>query len=526
MRLVPKLSAAMLLVAVGVTLAVVTLATARQVNSMTAQYRSKGEAIALGLAFSLSANTKETMSKNVVRVRELVNASKTIGGVSYIYIQDWEQSILAHTFEPTFPPTFTETNWVEKGSLGPGERVKVSQSVEIETPGGPIWAMDIAAPIANSELGVVHVGMDRRSIEQEVASLRRSLLLVGGGVGAGGVLLGLLMAVYVFVRPLRRLTESTTAIASRGDLTVPIDVRSRDEIGILAGAFVKMVEGLRSINGGLQDSARILTDSVRDLSASAEEQERNISRQASALHQTQTTAQEMKQTSRAAALKAETVMTVARKAESITRSGEAAIEQTLSVLGEMREQVASMAAKITLVSERAAQIAQITDTVKDLADQSNMLALNAAIEAVRSGEHGKGFAVVAREIRSLADESIKATKRVREVLDDVTDAIGAAVTMAKRGEERMERGLLQVKSSGDNLRALSELVKGSSSAAQEIAQAVSQQDTGISQLFSAVRELSTMMEETVSRLGRTGEAAAAVRQVSDKVLQLAGSYRV
>jgi methyl-accepting chemotaxis protein len=526
MRLVPKLSAAMLVVAAGVTVAVASLATARQVDSMTAQYRSKGEAIALALAFSLSANTKQTLAGNVARVRELINASKTISGVSYIYIQDWEQSILAHTFEPTFPPSFTETNWVEKGALAPGEQVKVSQSVEIETPQGRIWAMDVAAPIAASELGVVHVGMDRASIEREVSSLRRSLLLVGAGVGAGGVLLGLLMAVFVFVRPLRRLTESATAIASRSDLTVPIEVRSRDEIGVLAGAFVKMVEGLRGINGGLQDSARILSNTVSELSSSAEEQERTVTRQAAALQQTQATAQEIKQISRAAALKAETVVQVAKKAESITRSGEAAIEQTMSVLGEMRNQVASMAAKISLVSERAAQIGQITDTVKDLADQSNMLALNAAIEAVRSGEHGKGFAVVAREIRTLADESIKATQRVRGVLDDVIHAIAAAVTIARQGEERMESGLAQAQSSGDNLRALSEIVKDSSSAAQDIAQAVSQQDVGINQLFSAVRDLSSMMEETVNRLGRTGEAATAVRQVSDKVSQLAGSYRV
>src|SRR3954466_7980867 len=115
MRVLPKLGLAMLPVALSVTLALSSLASARQVETMTEQYRSKGEAIALALAFSLSANTRETLAGNVGRVRELINASKTIAGVSYIYIQDAEASILAHTFEPSFPPTFTETNWVEKG---------------------------------------------------------------------------------------------------------------------------------------------------------------------------------------------------------------------------------------------------------------------------------------------------------------------------------------------------------------------------------------------------------------------------
>src|SRR5205807_7876883 len=114
--------------------------------------------------------------------------------------------------------------------------------------------------------------------------------------------------------------------------------------------------------------------------------------------------------------------------------------------------------KITQLSERTQQIGGITQTVKDLADQSNMLALNAAIEAVRSGEHGKGFAVVAREIRSLADQSIQATNRVREILEDISGAIRSAVQITEAGKQRMESGLVQMKSSGENLRELSSIV--------------------------------------------------------------------
>jgi len=241
----------MLLVAVSVTLAISSLATARQVRTLTEQYQSKGEALALTLAFSLSANTRETLAKNVVGVKELLKQSRTIAGVRYIYIQDWEQSILAHTFEPTFPPTFTETNWVEKGSLSKGEKVKIAPSVDIETPEGRVWALDVAAPIRNSELGVVHVGMDRFSIESEVGSLRRALIGLGLGVGTAGMLLGLGVVVTLFIRPIRHLTAVTSEIAERGDLTIPIQVGSRDEIGDLARAFARMVDGLRAMNGAL-----------------------------------------------------------------------------------------------------------------------------------------------------------------------------------------------------------------------------------------------------------------------------------
>src|SRR5713226_7505517 len=224
-----------------------------------------------------------------------------------------------------------------------------------------------------------------------------------------------------------------------------------------------------------------------------------VSRQAAALQETQATAQEIKQTSFLATKKAEEVLKVAERADEIGRTGEATIERTLAGLTDMRSQVEQIARKIADLGDRTRQIGGITQTVKDLADQSNMLALNAAIEAVRSGEHGKGFAAVAREIRSLADESIEATRRVREALEDVSRAIGTAVKISKAGEERVEKGLSEVKASGDNLRALSDIVKDSSAAAYQIAEVVRQQDAGIRQIFTAVSELSETTGETLTR---------------------------
>ena len=173
------------------------------------------------------------------------------------------------------------------------------------------------------------------------------------------------------------------------------------------------------------------------------------------------------------------MLKVAERADDIGRSGEQAIEQTLGGLTEIRSQVDAIAQKIGELAERTRQIGLITETVKDLADQSNMLALNAAIEAVRSGEHGKGFSVVAREIRSLADQSIQATNRVREILEDITAAIRTAVAITEKGSQKMESSLIQVRTSGENLRELSGIVKENSAAVRQIAAAVNQQNAGI-----------------------------------------------
>ena len=272
----------------------------------------------------------------------------------------------------------------------------------------------------------------------------------------------------------------------------------------------------------LVESAGLLGRAAEELSASTEEQRRTVTAQATALQQTQTTAHEIRQTSALAAQKSEAVLQAAARGEEIGRSGERAIEDSVEGLTGIRAQVEQIAAEIAALEARTRQIGGITETVKDLADQSNMLALNAAIEAARTGEHGRGFAVVAREIRSLADQSVQATGRVREILDELGGAIRGTVESTDEGKQRMEAGLVEVRTSGEKLRDLSEIVQENSAAVRQIAAAVGQQDAGISQIFVAVTEQTRMMDDTLRRLDAT---AAATRQLQDLAARVAAVVR-
>lgn len=497
-------------------------ASAQLEDSMIAGFKSKGQAIAL----SLAAATEQSVASSISSVQGSIDSNKVIEGVKYIYIQDDEGEVLVHTFSPAFPEALRTINQVTLGELSDKEPVKVDLNVEVDADGKRLRAIDIAAPVSGGALGVVHVGMDREMIQAEVAALQGSMLLWGALIAAVGTLIAVMLVMFMVVRPIRELTRVTSEIVSNGDLTQRIDVSSSDEIGQLAKSFSMMVAKLRDIPMSLEESASLLSNAVANLTESTGEQNATLTRQAAALQETQVTAQEIKQTSVVAAQKAEAVLKVAERADEISREGEASIEQSLTGLQEIRSQVSEIAEKIKELSDRTRQIGSITATVKDLADQSNMLALNAAIEAVRSGEHGKGFGVVAREIRSLADQSIRATDRVREILEDISGAIVMAVEITERGAEKMEAGLLQVRTSGQNLRQLSGIVQDNSSAVRQIAAAVSQQNAGITQIFSAVTDLSKMMDDTVKGIHNTNDAASTLQSVSTQVSAVVKSYRV
>jgi methyl-accepting chemotaxis protein len=187
--------------------------------------------------------------------------------------------------------------------------------------------------------------------------------------------------------------------------------------------------------------------------------------------------------------------------------------------------VQEIAQRIQSLWASTQQIGAITKTVKELADRSNMLALNAAIEAVRSGQNGKGFSVVAREIRSLADQSIEATLRVREILEAVGHAMAETVNITQRNAEREQSGLEQVRATGESLRELSSLIRDNASAVRQMVAAVSQQDLGIAQILGAVTELSKMMEDTETELSATKNAAVTLDEVSRTLTEVVTRYR-
>jgi methyl-accepting chemotaxis protein len=299
---------------------------------------------------------------------------------------------------------------------------------------------------------------------------------------------------------------------------------STDEIGVLSSGMNAVLAKLRQLPLTLQSAVTQLSDAATHLRTANEEQQQSLTRQAAALHEAQVTSEEIKRTSLMAAERAETVLNVARRAEELGQKGETAVEQSVTGLADIRRAVDGIQQRLAKLAESTTQIGDITETVKDLADQSHLLAVNAAIEAARSGEQGRGFAVVAREIRGLADQSIQATRRIRGILQDISTGIRDAAVMGEQGVRTIGTGLDQMRESGESLRELSRISQENSSAARQIAAAVTQQNAGFSQIFTAIGDLSQIMDATLKRLESTQEATGTLSVVSQEVGRMARQF--
>lgn len=392
------------------------------------------------------------------------------------------------------------------------------------------------------QLGTLALGFSLEELQRE----KRTNTLFIAGLGLGLLALGVglsFLAGNLLSQPLARMAKVAQHIV-HGDLAEAQDelggeaevaaraqrleaaFAGRDEVRQLSSAFAAMLSTLRETSGGLHEAVHSLSESVAHLHASSEEQGADISLQASALEQTRVTAEELRQTFSVALTHAQGVLQLAERASAVNLQGRDAIAQSHGGLEGILGSVDAISRNINDLAQRTRQIENITETVKDLADQSNLLALNAAIEAARAGEAGRSFAVVAREMRQLADQSIQGTSRAQAILGGVTDSTREAVAITGEGVRQIERGLKQVAASGDNFRALSDMVQESSEAVRQIVHAMSQQSAAFAQILDAVSGLSNRMSATVQRIERTNEAVDVLRQVSGRISGVAGRYRV
>ncbi|MGH7269984.1 MAG: methyl-accepting chemotaxis protein, partial [Polyangiaceae bacterium] len=114
----------------------------------------------------------------------------------------------------------------------------------------------------------------------------------------------------------------------------------------------------------------------------------------------------------------------------------------------------------------------------------------------------------------------------REILDDISSAIRAAVSITEKGAQAIDSGLAQVKTSGEKLTELSAIVSENSAAMREINAAVGQQNAGIAQIFRAVNDQNSMMGDTVARLAQTDQAIQTLSDVSDRLVQIVGRFHI
>lgn len=367
-----------------------------------------------------------------------------------------------------------------------------------------------------------------RALEESRANARaaKQLAILIGLVAALAGLIAVWGLGEVISKPLREVVAAAERIAA-GDLRGSIEVGDRsDEIGALGRAFQRMTESLRSMQREVQEGVNVLATSASEIFTATAQIASGAAETATAVSQTTTVADEVKQTAQVSAQKAGNVADIAQRAAQSAQSGRKAIDESITGMRHIREQMEVIAETVVRLSEQSQAIGEIIASVNDLAEQSNLLAVNASIEAAKAGEHGRGFAVVAHEIRNLATQSKESTAQVRTILNDIQRATTATVMAAEQGSKAVDAGVKQVNQSGDAIRLLAESIVSAAQAATQISASAQEQLIGIDQVTLAIQNILQASKQNASATQQAETGAKNLNQLGQNLRAVAQRFSV
>jgi methyl-accepting chemotaxis protein len=329
-----------------------------------------------------------------------------------------------------------------------------------------------------------------------------------------------------FVRMMRNLREMSGAAQqiAAGDLRA--NIKPQSERDLVGTAFATMVDNLRRTTSELSEAVNMLASSGSEILAATTQVASGAAETGTAIAQTTTTLEEVKQTALVSSQKAKFVADTAQKATLIGQAGRRAVEATAAGMQRIQTQVESIAESVVRLSEQGQAIGEIIATVNDLAEQSNLLSVNAAIEAAKAGEQGKGFAVVAQEVKSLAEQSKQATAQVRTILGDIQKATTAAVLATEQGSKAVEAGVAQSAEAGESIRQLADSVVEAAQAATQISASSQQQLVGTDQVVLAMENIKQASAQNVAGTKQTELAARNLHELGLRLKQLVVQYKV
>ncbi len=355
-------------------------------------------------------------------------------------------------------------------------------------------------------------------------------------------------------RPIVHLSRAAQQV-SAGDLTTEIPQRrTQDELTVLYDAFRAMVSNLRSIVNDIADSTRTTSQNAQSLSEAITQAAEQIEMMSDAVDHIAVGVEEQKVTSHQSLITADEMLNDFQRMHSqsmdmteMSGQMERSVDHTKQTFSSLMKGMDELAEShnrsrdiMLLLEKEASDIEVITQSVKNIAEETGLLALNASIEAARAGEEGSGFAVVAQQIRKLADESKESVHRINELISRVQERIRETAQLSHEQHGLVVNESERTVSVDQTLHELTGTVEVFMKGAHDIGSKIAEQTGRVEQTHGHVkkiqgkagsfsdeaRRIMDAAHEETAIMEEISSSAEELRQLTDRLLDKTKAFRM
>ena len=376
------------------------------------------------------------------------------------------------------------------------------------------------------EKRLVYVDEFTRIAEEETRTASASLLaMVVLGVAVSFLAVAFLP--LVVIRALNRISDRIQNIAEGdGDLTVRIDVDSRDELGQLAGHVNQFMAKLQGIIAEVLRNTDEVSRAAESLLQVSSTSQQAADQQCHAITMVVTAVNELTMAIQEVARNTSDTAQNTKAAADTTDASHASIQQAVNQVRDLAAHISQTAHTIEQLESEAQKVTSVIDVIRGVAEQTNLLALNAAIEAARAGEQGRGFAVVADEVRTLASRTQHSTQDIQGMLGQLQGGVQQAVTAMNASAVMTDEAVHSANDAGASLQGIGNAVKTISNMTLQIAAAAEEQSAVTADIDKNLVQINELAQYTAADAAKTAVQSQRLNELSQQLRQLVGRFRV
>jgi methyl-accepting chemotaxis protein len=288
----------------------------------------------------------------------------------------------------------------------------------------------------------------------------------------------LLLTFYIAIqlnKGIKEITHKLVSITSTDDLTLRIDINSKDELGHISNAINKLVSHQQELVHKIQNTAEQLKVSMADNLDNNRLISEKINSGSDQVTQVVTATNEMSCTAVEIARNAVQAAQETEQASHESKTSNSEVEETITNINHLSSELSSASEVIEHLNNSALNIGKFLNVIKDISDKTNLLALNAAIEAARAGEKGRGFAVVADEVRNLAMQTNTSTNDIEVMIGELQSSSSAAQNAMNNGIKVVEKSVQDALHTGQGIAHIGACIEQVSEINEQVATAAEEQ---------------------------------------------------